>query len=286
MNGPLAWTPVSLDFIPDDENERKDEDEESVQSNDSSVVVLEEEAYEAYQRHRKRTKLQLDQEIPDDEEYNEWDLPGYEDEEAYAENYADYDFEYEEEEVEEKVQRKKKRPRSNPAKPWSCYLIQFSHPQNAVFYVGASNNVLRRLRQHNREIKGGATYTRRIKELYPQYKWDFVCITHGFKSESQALQFEWVNLSNRTSARWRKKHRSLLRPLRAENGRLLLLRLQEYVQTYHMTKWVHKAPLAATVPLTLEWYRLDMRPHDAQPYLPPHVSEVLNVTYYNSSYTL
>jgi predicted GIY-YIG superfamily endonuclease len=51
-------------------------------------------------------------------------------------------------------------------------------------YVGATVDVNRRLRQHNREIKGGAKYT--SKDI-----WTRVCYVSGFPTWKDALQFEW-----------------------------------------------------------------------------------------------
>ena len=53
-------------------------------------------------------------------------------------------------------------------------------------YVGFTTNPKRRIRQHNREIKGGARYTARY------YPWKYACRVRGFKSQRAALQFEWM----------------------------------------------------------------------------------------------
>jgi len=53
-------------------------------------------------------------------------------------------------------------------------------------YVGMTNNFLRRIRQHNGEIKGGAKYTTKHgSQWYP------VCIIDGFLSMKEACQCEW-----------------------------------------------------------------------------------------------
>ena len=52
-------------------------------------------------------------------------------------------------------------------------------------YVGMTNDFLRRFRQHNKEIKGGAKYTSRREEWYP------VCIIDGFPTMKEAMQCEW-----------------------------------------------------------------------------------------------
>jgi predicted GIY-YIG superfamily endonuclease len=62
------------------------------------------------------------------------------------------------------------------------YLLQ----SNKKTYIGATVNLQRRLRQHNREIKGGAKYTTSKKGLGT---WDY----HGFilgLDKSTALSIE------------------------------------------------------------------------------------------------
>ena len=56
-------------------------------------------------------------------------------------------------------------------------------------YVGATVNVERRLRQHNRELKGGARATGiRVKK---GETWSPLCYVKNFPDWSSALQFEW-----------------------------------------------------------------------------------------------
>ena len=55
---------------------------------------------------------------------------------------------------------------------YKCYIIY----NNNNSYVGMTNNIVRRLRQHNQIIKGGAKYTRLIGD-----GWDYICFIDGFK---------------------------------------------------------------------------------------------------------
>lgn len=55
-------------------------------------------------------------------------------------------------------------------------------------YVGASVDVVRRLRQHNGQLKGGAMFTSR-PSLRP---WTWLCVVQGFVDWQQALRFEWA----------------------------------------------------------------------------------------------
>ena len=52
-------------------------------------------------------------------------------------------------------------------------------------YVGMTNDFLRRFRQHNKEIKGGAKCTSRREGWFP------ICIIDGFPTMVEAMQCEW-----------------------------------------------------------------------------------------------
>jgi len=56
-------------------------------------------------------------------------------------------------------------------------------------YVGATVNLDRRLRQHNKEIKGGAIQT--SKKVLKGETWARECYVSGFPNWRSALQFEW-----------------------------------------------------------------------------------------------
>lgn len=51
-------------------------------------------------------------------------------------------------------------------------------------YIGCTNNLRRRIRQHNRNISGGAKRTH-------GGNWRYILIVSGFVSQRDALQFEW-----------------------------------------------------------------------------------------------
>ena len=54
---------------------------------------------------------------------------------------------------------------------WACYIIE----NRGYTYVGVSNNVKKRLRAHNGEIRGGAKYTTGKGK-----GWTHICIVRGF----------------------------------------------------------------------------------------------------------
>ena len=70
---------------------------------------------------------------------------------------------------------------------WVCYILKSN---NCNFknrtYVGSTNNIKRRIRQHNKEIKGGAKATSMMcpNEIY--------CIVSGFKDKISVLRCEWL----------------------------------------------------------------------------------------------
>lgn len=56
-------------------------------------------------------------------------------------------------------------------------------------YIGATMDVDKRLRQHNKEIKGGAKRTGQRVEKGEE--WSLICYVAGFPTWTAALQFEW-----------------------------------------------------------------------------------------------
>ena len=64
-----------------------------------------------------------------------------------------------------------------------CYLLKSE--VSCRTYIGITNNIKKRLRQHNGEIKGGAKYTKINRP------WKLILYVEGFPNKSQALSFEW-----------------------------------------------------------------------------------------------
>ena len=72
------------------------------------------------------------------------------------------------------------------AKPSFVYLLEST---DGATYVGATVDVDHRLRQHNKEIKGGAHATG--SRVAKGETWSRICYVGGFPDWSAALQFEW-----------------------------------------------------------------------------------------------
>ncbi len=60
------------------------------------------------------------------------------------------------------------------------------HINSNKTYVGSTNNLNKRIRQHNSEIKGGAKYTTRNGN-----EWKYLYFITGFPDHQNALQAEW-----------------------------------------------------------------------------------------------
>ena len=78
------------------------------------------------------------------------------------------------------------------------YLLQCS---DCSTYIGATIHLDRRLRQHNKEIKGGAHAT--TTKVNQGHTWKRVCYVKGFPNWQTALQFEW---------RWKQISRTITLP--------------------------------------------------------------------------
>jgi len=111
--------------------------------------------------------------------------------------------------------------------PWSFYIIV----NNNATYAGVSPDPVRRLRQHNKELAGGAKYTTARAP-----GWSHVCLVHGFQDKIQALQFEWA-----------------VKHVAPRNAGGLTNRIEKLRKVLCKERWTSNAPLACTVPLEVEW---------------------------------
>ena len=65
------------------------------------------------------------------------------------------------------------------------YVIRGINSKNRTkFYIGFTNNLYRRIRQHNRELTGGAKATH-------GYKWSYCAIFANIDTDITGLQIEW-----------------------------------------------------------------------------------------------
>ena len=68
-----------------------------------------------------------------------------------------------------------------------CYLIESqSEKYKGDAYIGFAVDPLKRLREHNGEIKGGA------KKTSKKRPWELVSVVSNFPNKMLALQFEWA----------------------------------------------------------------------------------------------
>ena len=81
------------------------------------------------------------------------------------------------------------------------YLLECT---SGATYVGATVDLERRLRQHNKEIKGGAKATG--AKVAKGETWKRVCYVENFPDWSAALQFEWDRQSGECLPRGRVPH--------------------------------------------------------------------------------
>lgn len=66
---------------------------------------------------------------------------------------------------------------------WHCYILKSS--QCDTTYNGSTNDLTRRLKQHNGELAGGAIATHHGRP------YDFICYISGFTDHKVALSCEW-----------------------------------------------------------------------------------------------
>lgn len=106
-------------------------------------------------------------------------------------------------------------------------------------YVGVTNDMRRRLRQHNGALRGGARYTRRHKTI-----WRLLFVVDDLPDRRTALQLEW-----------RLHRRALPSPRGSPFGRgaagRRALQLQRALSMERVTA---SAPRSATLAPTITWH--------------------------------
>jgi|SaaInlStandDraft_3_1057020.scaffolds.fasta_scaffold113096_1 predicted GIY-YIG superfamily endonuclease len=70
---------------------------------------------------------------------------------------------------------------------WFCYILRNKNNKyKNLTYNGSTNDPIRRLRQHNEEISGGARYTHG-----KGHAWTIYALLYGFDTHKEALSCEW-----------------------------------------------------------------------------------------------
>ena len=129
---------------------------------------------------------------------------------------------------------------------WQLYIIE----NKGCTYVGVSPDPIRRLRQHNGEIKGGAKYT-----TSKGPGWEHICLISGFQDKIQAMQFEWA-----------------VKHVQPRNAGGIINRLKKLCVVLNKNKWTSKAPHACGIPLIIKW----KKKYDFGEYsLPVYITEQL-----------
>jgi len=108
---------------------------------------------------------------------------------------------------------------------WKFYIIQNGY----ATYAGVSPTPVRRLRQHNGEIKGGAKYT-----TGKGPGWVHICIISGFHNKIQAMQFEWA-----------------VKHCAPRNNGGIINRLKKLETTLNRPHWTSKSPASKDIELTV-----------------------------------
>ena len=130
--------------------------------------------------------------------------------------------------------------------PWFFYIIK----NRNCTYAGVSPTPVKRLRQHNGEIKGGAKYT-----ISKGSGWKHICLVKGFTDKIQAMQFEWA-----------------VKHVAPRDAGGIESRIRKLYVVFNKEHWTSKSPMAREVPLEIHWYdKPESMPTET---LPDYVSEV------------
>jgi predicted GIY-YIG superfamily endonuclease len=122
-----------------------------------------------------------------------------------------------------------------------CYFLQCWNPQTynniktRKSYIGYTVNLKRRLRQHRKEIKGGAKYTSSWKHV------ELVGYISGFDTKKQAQSFEWhAKRRNRKQMDTYKQHKIICDNLNIHS------RFAEFISTKDIPKFQDIKPFLQT----------------------------------------
>ena len=116
----------------------------------------------------------------------------------------------------------------NEGKKYYVYILESSDFK--ATYVGATVDLNHRLRQHNKELVGGAHAT--SVKVAQGYTWNRICFIQGFPDWPAALQFEW---------RLKQLSRKLLKTNKANTP------IQRRIQALHQLLFLDK-PTTKAIP--------------------------------------
>lgn len=91
--------------------------------------------------------------------------------------------------------------------------VYFIESTSGYTYIGATINLDRRIRQHNKEIKGGAIIT--SNRVNNGDIWSYHCYVENFPNYNEALKFEW---------RWKQLSRQVKNYKNPREKRLIALK--------------------------------------------------------------
>lgn len=114
--------------------------------------------------------------------------------------------------------------RANSKQMYYVYWIQSGNRN----YIGATVCIERRIRQHNGELAGGARRTR------GRGPWSKRCVVTGFRTWTEALQFEWAFKRISRYSRKTQDRRHALDVLTCKE------------------RWTSNSPLSSEVPLDIQ----------------------------------
>ena len=117
---------------------------------------------------------------------------------------------------------------------FNCYLIF----KNNFTYIGITNNLKKRIRQHNCIISGGSKYTRSKGS-----GWIYGLYVTGFKNKIDALKFEWAF-----------KH------VNRKHG--LINKIKNLEILLNKKKWTSKSPISINYKLTIVWCDIFLIPEE------------------------
>lgn len=122
------------------------------------------------------------------------------------------------------------------------YLLQSLSQPNYI-YIGYTVDVHHRIRQHNREIVGGA------KKTKSKGPWRIICHISGFGDKVSAMQFEWR--WQHPPGRRRKKRYYSSNTHRYKGVKRALHNLYKML---NMEQWTNNSQPSNTYNLTIHWH--------------------------------